>query len=177
MNRVFLILLFIISLSYAKTPLVDCDQIFEQRKDELLREMERIDQRQQEYEAYQEASQTLMDQKEQILSQKLDELNATLTKIEKTKKDVIELHVENKKLLQQIKEAKDDKISSAYLKMKEKKAAVILDNMTQAQAAKILFNLTPKKISKIMAKMDPINASEVTLLLKAGPPFDINNTK
>jgi flagellar motility protein MotE (MotC chaperone) len=61
--------------------------------------------------------------------------------------------------------------------MKDKKAAAILDKMPRDKAATILFTLTPKKISKIMAKMNPVNASEVTLLLKAGPPFDQNISK
>ncbi len=173
--------LFLCSLLFAivqaKTSLIDCDQIFDQRKDEILREMERIDERQQEYEAYQEASKALMEQKNQKLSLKLDELNATLTKVENTKKEVIQLYEDNKKILEEIKNAKDDKISATYLKMKDKKAATILDNMPRDKAAKILFTLTPKKISKIMAKMNPVYASEVTLLLKAGPPFDRNSTK
>ncbi len=172
----FLISLFLISLQ-AKTDLIDCDKIFEQRKDEILREMERIDERQQEFEAYQEASKSLMEQKNQKLSLKLDELNATLTKVENTKKEVLQLYEDNKKILKEIKNAKDDKISATYLKMKDKKAATILDNMPRDKAAQILFTLTPKKISKIMAKMNPVYASEVTLLLKSGPPFDQNLTK
>ncbi len=177
MRRVFLILSFLLSLSFAKVPLVDCDQIFELRKDELLREMERIDERQQEFEAYQEASKTLIEQKNEKLSKKLDELDATLKEIEDKKKEIAKIHTQNKELLDQIKVAKDDKIRDTYLKMKDKKAATILDTMPIPKAAGILFTLTPKKISKIMAKMDPNNASQVTLLLKAGPPFDDNITK
>ena len=86
MKKIFLILSFLFSLSLAKAPLVDCDQIFELRKDELLREMERIDERQQEFEAYQEASKALIDQKNEKLSKKLDELDATLKEIEDKKK-------------------------------------------------------------------------------------------
>ena len=173
---IFLISLFFATLQ-AKTDLIDCDKIFEQRKDEILREMERIDERQQEFEAYQEASKDLMKQKNEKLSLKLDELNATLTKVEKTKKEVLQLYEDNKKLLEEIKIAKDDKVRDTYLKMKDKKAAAILDNMPRDKAAKILFTLNPKKISKIMAKMNPVYASEVTLLLKEGPPFDQNSTK
>ncbi len=177
MKKTFLILSFLISLSYAKAPLVDCDQIFELRKDELLREMERIDERQQEFEAYQEASKTLIDQKNEKLSKKLDELNVILKEIEDRKKEILEIHAKNRELLEQIKVAKDDKVRDTYLKMKDKKAATILDKMAIPKAAAILFTLTPKKISKVMAKMDPNNASKVTLLLKAGPPFDNNITK
>jgi len=174
MIRIFLLLFMIFISVEAKTDLLDCDKVFEQRKDELLREMERIDERQQEFEAYQEASKALIEQKEKKLSKKLSELNATLTKVETTKKEIIDLYEENKKVLEEIEKAKDDKISATYLKMKDKKAAAILDNLPRNKAALILFNLTPKKISKIMAKMDPVKASDVTLLLKAGPPFDKN---
>jgi len=176
MIRYLFSLLLFLTLLDANKDLLDCDSVFEQRKDELLREMERIDEREQEFRAYQEASKALMEQKNKKLSQKLNELNEKLAKSEATKKEIIKLYEDNKKLLSEINEAKDDKISNAYLKMKDKKAAKILDDMTRAEAAEILFNLTPKKISKIMEKMNPANASDVTLLLKAGPPFDSNTS-
>jgi flagellar motility protein MotE (MotC chaperone) len=176
MKSVLITVLFIVS-AMAKSSLLDCNQVFEQRKDELARELDRVDKRQQEFEAYQEASMELMDKKKRKLREKIDELNATLTKVEATKKEVIKLYEDNKKTLDDIQTSKDNKISATYLKMKEKKAAAILDNMPREKAAKILSMLTPKKISKIMEKMNPIYASEVTLILKEGMQKDGNFTK
>ncbi len=157
--------------------LVDCNAVFEQRKGEILRELDRLDEEQQSFELYKEAQLSLIRKKEQKLTQKLAEVNATLQKVSQTKKEIVALYEKNKKMLEEIKKAKDDKITASYLKMKDSKAAAILDAMTRPQAAKILFNLTPKKIAKVMAKMDPDIASAVTTLLEQGPPFDSNRTK
>jgi flagellar motility protein MotE (MotC chaperone) len=164
------------TLTQAKD-LVDCNAVFEQRKGEILRELDRLDEEQQAFELYKEAQRALIDKKEKKLSQKLAEVNATLQKVTATKKEIVDLYEKNKKLLEEIKKAKDDKITASYLKMKDSKAAAILDAMPQPEAARILFNLTPKKIAKVMAKMDPDIASKVTELLIKGPPFDSNLTK
>jgi len=165
-------ILLLAGLLYGEKVPVDCNKIFELRKAELLKEVERIDERQQSYEAFVAASKAVLKKREERLAQKARELDATLQKVEETKRKVVEIYDKNRKLLEEIKKAKDDKLSATYLKMKESKAAAILDTMPRKDAAKILFNLTPKKISKIMAKMDPKIASEVTLLLEKGPPFD-----
>ena len=110
--------------------------------------------------------------KESQILVKEEEVKIALEKVQKTKEDALAVFEKNKKLLADIKEAKDDKLSKTYLKMKDAKAAAILDNMKESEAALILFNLTPKKISKILGKMDPLNASKITKLLSDGPPFD-----
>lgn len=176
MKFILMLALLFGTLTQAKD-LVDCNAVFEQRKGEILRELDRLDEEQQAFELYKEAQRALIDKKEKKLSQKLAEVNATLQKVTATKKEIVDLYEKNKKLLEEIKKAKDDKITASYLKMKDSKAAAILDAMPQPEAARILFNLTPKKIAKVMAKMDPDIASKVTELLIKGPPFDSNLTK
>ncbi len=176
MKFILMLALLFGTLTQAKD-LVDCNAVFEQRKGEILRELDRLDEEQQAFELYKEAQRALIDKKEKKLSQKLAEVNATLQKVTATKKEIVDLYEKNKKLLEEIKKAKDDKITASYLKMKDSKAAAILDAMPQPEAARILFNLTPKKIAKVMAKMDPDIASKVTELLVKGPPFDSNLTK
>lgn len=177
MTHFILLVFVIVNLYSADSKLIDCDKVFEARKDEMLRELERIEHRQEEFEALQEATNSFMNQKKKKILANMNELNATLQKVENTKKDVLDLYEKNKKLLEDINNIKDNKISETYLKMKDKKAAAILDKMPKVEAANILFHLTAKKISKIMARMDPVIASSVTLILKKGPPFDKNVTQ
>jgi flagellar motility protein MotE (MotC chaperone) len=177
MIRVFVLGLFLLSVSFAETQLIDCDKVFEERKGEILKEMQKLDQLQSEFEAFQEASNSLLDQKKEKVIAKIKELNSTLEEVKKNKEDIVSIFDKNKKLLEEIKNIKDNKISSTYLKMKDKKAATILNNMSKKDVAEILFKLTPKKISTIMSRMDPAIASGVTLLIKKGPPFDENLTE
>jgi flagellar motility protein MotE (MotC chaperone) len=150
---------------------VDCNKIFEERKSELIREIDKIDDRQQAFEALKSATNSLLDKKEQMISQKQAEVNATLENISQKEKNIEDLIKKNKKLLADIKEAKDDKIAQMYVKMKDGPAAAILENMEPSDACNILFNLQAKKMASIMAKMDPIKASKITQLLQLGPPF------
>lgn len=173
----FLLFVILLAGSLQAKDLVDCNAVFEQRKGEILRELDRLDEEQQAFTLYKDAQLALIQKKERKLSQKLSEVNATLQKVTRTKQEIVALYEKNKKLLDEIKKAKDDKITASYLKMKDSKAAAILDAMPRPKAAHILFNLTPKKIAKVMAKMDPNIASEVTTLLQKGPPFDTNATK
>ncbi len=176
MRYLLLFSLLLSTILHAKD-LVDCNAVFEQRKGEILRELDRLDEEQQAFELYKEAQLALIAKKEEKLARKLAEVNATLQKVSQTKKEIVTLYEENKKMLEAIKKARDDKITASYLKMKDSKAAAILNAMDRPDAAKILFNLTPKKIAKVMAKMDPQIASEVTILLEKGPPFDSNTTR
>ncbi len=177
MKKVLLVMTIMISTLIAANTTVDCNKIFELRKQEIVKELERIDEQAQSLEALKNANEELLFKKETKLLKKEEEVKAELLKVQKTKEDTLALFEKNKKVLADIKDAKNDKVSQTYLKMKEGKAAAILDNMEQSEAALILFNLTPKKISKIMAKMDPQNASLITKLLSDGPPFENNSSE
>jgi flagellar motility protein MotE (MotC chaperone) len=163
-----LVSIFVVSV-FAQT--IDCTQIFEERKGELLREVEKIDEARQSFEALQAATNTLFDRQQTKLDEQRDDLNATMLKIESKKEEIKSKIEQNEKLLAAIKGATDDKISATYSKMKDSSAAEILEKMSVDEASAILFALEPKRVSKIMEKMEPQKASEVTLRLVLGPPF------
>jgi len=156
---------------------VDCTQVFEDRKSELIKEVDNIDEARQSFEALKDATNSLFDKQQQkmlsdqkTLKDKKDELN-------KKQKYIEELIAKNQKLIDTIKGLKNDKITETYTKMKDSAAASIFENLSTNEASSILFTLPAKKISKVMAKMDPAKASKITVRLQAGPPFDINQTK
>jgi len=177
MRKILFIIVSMMQILSAENATVDCNKIFELRKHEIARDLERIEEQKQSLEALKNANEELILKKETQLLKREEEVKVALELVEKTKKEALVIFEDNKKMLADIKEAKDDKLSKTYLKMKDAKAAAILDNMKDYEAALILFNLTPKKISKIMAKMDPINASVITKLLSDGPPFEAKKQK
>lgn len=166
-----LVVLFLMVSVFAQSSTYECNQIFEQRKAELTKKIEKIDEAREAYEALRAATNALLDKKRKMLAQKERDINATLQEVKKKEEEIKSLITKNQELLKAIKEAKDDKISSTYSKMKDSAAAQILTNMKVYEACKILFNLSPKKISKIMAKMPPTKASVITERLLKGPPF------
>ena len=171
-----LALLLTLSL-YSKESTVDCNQIFDLRKDEISKELEIIEQKRQSLQALKDANEELMAKKEFNLRKKYEEVEAKEAEANEAKKAALEVYEKDKKVLEDIKSAKNEKLSNAYLKMKDSKAATILDQMSQEKAAIILSHLTAKKISKIMAKMNPANASEITKILSSDMKLDLNSTK
>ncbi|MDX1809106.1 MAG: PDP protein [Sulfurospirillaceae bacterium] len=174
MKTLFLIFILVVS-SFAQS--VDCTQIFESRKSELLREVEKIDDARQSFEALKAATNALFDKQRagiekgrQELAQKEEDLNATRKKIE-------DLIAQNKQILAEIKGLKSDKISQTYSKMKDSAAATIFESLSTEEASSILFMLQAKKISTILAKMDPVKASKITIRLSVGPPFNTATKK
>ena len=150
---------------------VDCTNVFEDRKEELLKEVEKIDEQRQSFEALQAATNSLFDkQKEQLEKERVD-LNATLREISLKEENIKKMIEENQKLLKTIDGAKNDKISETYSKMKDSAAAAILEEMSVDESAAVIFTLQAKKVSKIMAKMSPKKASKITQRLVLGPPF------
>jgi flagellar motility protein MotE (MotC chaperone) len=180
--KLFILILLFISNVFAEynsttTATIDCNQIFELRKQEILTELRRVDEREQSFLALKDAQNELLEKKELYIKQKQNDLNATLQKIEDEKDAIRKLKEKNEQLLNDIKKAKDDKLTKTYQKMKDSKAAQILNISKIEDSAKILFNLSAKKSAKIMAKMEPDIASKITKLLDSGPPFDKNSTK
>ncbi|WP_331774618.1 MotE family protein [Sulfurospirillum sp. 1612] len=174
MKIIFLIMT-LLAASFAQS--VDCTQIFESRKGELLREVEKIDDARQSFEALKAATNALFDKQRasieadrKALVQKEADLNAT-------QQNIKALIAKNQKILDEIKGIKESKISQTYTKMKDSAAAAILDSLTTEEASRILFTLQAKKISKILAKMNPLNASKVTIRLSEGPPFQKSTQK
>jgi len=175
-SKLIIGLFFISSLLFAELDetIIDCNKVFEERKHELLAEIEKIDEKQQALESLQLATKKMLDKKEAKLADKEADINASLVKIQQIKKNVEEMDKRNKKALDEIKVAKDDKITASFEKLGAK-AAPILEEMINSneleRATSILFNLKAKAIANVLKKMDPVKAGEMTVLLKKGPPF------
>ncbi|WP_298945523.1 MotE family protein [uncultured Campylobacter sp.] len=150
---------------------VDCVSIFETRKDELKRELAKIDEARQALEAFRASSAALFEERNAKLAVKEAEINATLVRAQEEKKQTEQLIKKNEEIVKELKTMTSDKVGETYGKMKDQAAADVLSAMDRADAASIMYSLSPKKISAIMAKMEPTVASEITLLIKQGPPF------
>ncbi len=170
--RYFLIAL-IASFVFGET--IDCTRVFEERKSELLREIEKIDDSRQAFESFKAATNALFDKQKNALKEQEDALKKKQLELEEKEKHIANMMEENKKLLEQVEAKKSEKIDETYVKMKDAAAAAIIEKLPVHEGAAIIFGLPAKKISQIMAKMDPKIASEITQQLKIGPPFVENN--
>ncbi|MBV5278449.1 MAG: PDP protein [Campylobacteraceae bacterium] len=170
--KLFLILLLSVLL-FGET--VDCTKVFEDRKVELLKEVEKIDESRQSFEALQGATNVLFDKQKATLKEKENNIEKIKKEIEQKEKKIALMLEENKKLLELIESKKNEKIDEMYTKMKDASAAAIMEKLPVHEAAALLFNLPAKKISQILAKMDAKKASEITQKLKIGPPFEESN--
>lgn len=150
---------------------VDCVSIFEARKDEIKKEIARLDEARQSLEAFRASSAALFEERNAKLVAKEAEINATLSRAQEEKKQTEQLLKKNEEIVKELKTMTSDKVGETYGKMKDQAAADVLSAMDRADAASIMYSLSPKKISAIMAKMEPAAASEITLLIKQGPPF------
>ena len=156
--------LFLFSIDNQK--LIDCYQIFEQKRAELEAEAEKILEEKEALEALKSTYMALIKKKENKLKQKEIELNQTLKLIENKKKELENLIKKNEELLKAIKSAKLDKITQSYAKMKPKNAAQILEVMNPEDAVEILQRLPARILSKILAKMTPQKAALYTQMLQ-----------
>jgi flagellar motility protein MotE (MotC chaperone) len=145
--------------------LYNCSKIFEERKDELLVELERIDEQRQALSALKIATDDLLAKKEAKLNKQESEINAKLKSIEDKETSIKSMLEENKKILEEINSKKMDKVSQMYSKMKPAAAASILGDMNVSESSKIFQTLKPKTVGKIFSKMDAKKASEITLML------------
>lgn len=144
---------------------VDCNKVFDERKQEILKEVERLDEARQGLEALKAATNALLDKREAQISQKELDINKTLESIQTAQQKLQEETEANKKILSEIKDAKTTKVTEAYAKMKDNAAAGILSAMSREEAAEVISSLPSKKISGILGKMQPNIASEITLIL------------
>lgn len=172
------ILFFIISAAYIfaaekQTVLTtqECNKIFEQRKYELQYKLERIEEKTQALEALNSAQKQQQGQREEVLQKKINELNTALTEQKQREQNIKNMLDENKKILEETKQAKESKIKEATLKMKPGNAAAMLSEMNVSQAAAILYSMDPKKMAEFIGKMDPKKAANVVNRINQGPPF------
>jgi len=76
---------------------IDCTQIFENRKVELLREVEKIDEARQSFEALQAATNALFEKQKNVLKEKESALAKTKEQIDAKEKQITLMLEENKK--------------------------------------------------------------------------------
>lgn len=172
--RIFVLLLVgFLSLWAYKSTLSqdDCNKIFEQRKQELVLKIDQLEEKQHALEALQNASKSQQNQREDRLKEKIVEINVLLDDVKKREANTKIMLDENKKILEAIQKAKDDKVTQMYAKMKPASAAGILSEMNTTESAAILFTLEPKKVAEFLSKMDTKKASAISERLKKGPPF------
>lgn len=155
-----------------KEQVVDCNIVFEQRKSEILRELEKIDEQQQALQALQSATQNILDQKEADLKKREAAIETAKKEIALKEENVAKMLKKNENVLKQIKTATQSKVGTTYTAMKDSKSAAILESMSSSEAAEILYGLDTKIVSKILAKMNPQKAAELTQLITKGPPFE-----
>ncbi|WP_121021270.1 MotE family protein [Helicobacter vulpis] len=161
---------------------LQCNAIFESRKAEIDAQLQRLQERALTLQSLQNQTQSLLDQRsakvverEKALGVKLKELEDKQAHFkqaqEESEKKLKALIAKNEELLKEIKTASQSKLSSTYAKMKDSKAAPILQDLRPSQAAQILSTLEAKDMGKILAKMDPAKAAMLTEMLQKGPPF------
>lgn len=178
-----ILLFFILFFTAIKAQNVDCTMIFEARKSEIQNELLKIDEQRQSLEAYKASILNLNRQNLEMLEKKRQEqneffykkeldINETLSKITQKEQNIAQMLEKNEKILEELKSMTNDKISETYSKMKDQVAADVLTQMGINDAAKIMYSLSAKKIAAILAKMDPGFASDLTLVLRDGPPFE-----
>jgi len=172
----YLWILVMSSFLYAET--VDCTKVFEDRKSEIMHEVDKVDEARQSFEALQAATNALFDKQRASLKAREDALAKSKADIDAKEKHIASMIEENKKLLELLDGKKNGKMDDTYNKMKDAAAAAIIEKLTVTEGAAIVFGLPAKKISQIFAKMNPQIASEITLRIKQGPPFvDDNQTQ
>lgn len=145
--------------------LFECTEIFKERKNELLVELERIDEQKQALSALKVATEELLKQKGEKLSIQEEEVDAKLADIMQKEKNVKKMMDRYEAALKELKSIKMSKIAQTFSKMKPAAASGILSDMNAKDAMKILQSLKPKVVGKILTKMDAKKASELTQLL------------
>jgi len=145
--------------------LFECTEIFKERKNELLVELERIDEQKQALSALKTATEELLKQKESKLSQQEEIVDSKLSDISKKEESIKKMMMRNETALKELKSTKMSKIAQTFSKMKPAAASNILSDMPVDEATLILQSLKPKVVGKILTKMDAKKASKLTELL------------
>ena len=166
--RYLIILIFTVSVSFAiqtSDKLFECTEIFQERKSELLIELERIDEQKQALDSLKIATEALLKEKEAKITLEEDGLNQKLSEISKKEASITKMLTQNEKVLKELKSIKMNKVAQSFAKMKAAATAEILSNMDKDKAVKILQSLKPKTVGQILTKMDAKKAAQLTILL------------
>ncbi|MDD5372914.1 MAG: PDP protein [Sulfurimonas sp.] len=167
MKKLALALFILTSLSALETSdkLFECTEIFKARKSELLIELERIDEQKQSLSALKTATEELLKKKEAKISQDEKVIGGKLSEISSKEESIKKMLQKNEEVLKEIKNAKMNKTTETFAKMKAANAASVLSEMEPEEAAKILSLLKPATVGTILSKMEAKKASNLTLLL------------
>jgi len=176
-----IILLFSILVANAN----DDELIYAQKREEILREYEKLELKKQELNSLNNASQKLFAQREAKLLKQEENLNKILLEITQKEQNISKMNEEseqkiskmlakNEEILKQIKDGNKDKMLEVYTKMKDAKVASVLSQMDDKDAVRILYRLEPKKIAGVMAKLDEKKAALYTDLIKRAVMLDDN---
>lgn len=157
----------------------DCHAIFDARKSEILFEIDRLDRKKAELKALEEATTSVMQDKDRALEQKSQDINSTLQKVLEEKEAIKALVAKNEQILKEINESKDSKVVDLYTNMKPSSAGEIMNAMDPYLACQILNQLEADTAAKIISRIEPATAAKITAILQKGPPFvaDSNATK
>jgi flagellar motility protein MotE (MotC chaperone) len=148
-----------------------CNQIFEARKQELIDELSRIEEKQSAEDALLRSREELLNQKRKKLDEQEKRIQQKMSELKDNIESIDRKMSELKRLEEMLKKGKDGKLLNSYGKMKESKAAAIFDTMDAYKVAEIVFYLEDKKMGKILSKMQPAKAAEVTRIIHKGLPF------
>lgn len=167
MKIVFLILVVYNSLfaMQKSEKLFECTEIFQERKSELLVELERIDEQTQALDALKTATESLLKDKKAKLSIKEEAVDKKLAEVDARSAKIKKMLEENRQILKDLKNTKMSKIAQTFAKMKAGASSNILSDMKKEDAVSILQALKPKIVGQILSKMDAKKASELTILL------------
>jgi len=129
--RVVLAVFFFYALSFGQTSekLFECTKIFQDRKSELLVELERIDEEKQALEALKTATEELLKKKKNNLDLREEEVDKKLKEVSAKEASVKKMLEENKQTLKKLQSLKMSKIAQTV--------------------GQILAKMSPKKASKL----------------------------
>ena len=170
MRFILLFIPFLVFGEVNKSKLIDCYQIFDQRRGELEAIVGQIEAQRQAFIALKDASMNILNKKEKKINKKLKDINNTLNQIKLQRQANEKLLKQYKKILQEIKNANTSKLVQSYAKMRAGNAAKILQEMDENVSLSILSRLSPKVLSKIFSKMDSVKAAKLSAKLETYIP-------
>lgn len=150
---------------------VDCHQIFELRKLEIIQEADRLERQKVELADLRRATDRILGNQEAQLTEREAQLQLQLDDIRAERERLDVLVQRNQKILDEIDQVRDDKLVELYTQMRPSSAGEVMNSMDLHLAARILYALESKIAADIVARMDPANAAQLTVILQKGPPF------
>ncbi len=165
--KYFLLIIMLATYIFAvdNTLVYNCNKIFQDRKNQLLLQLDQIDEQQQALSALKIATSNLLKKKAALIKIEEKDINQKLKLIITKEASAKKMLDKNKKILAQMQATTMSAMAKTYSKMKANAAASILSDMNATIAVSILRSLNPKVIGKIFTQMSPQKASKLTIML------------